>query len=145
MKKRLRKKLSNEWEWYAVKVLYESIISGNPSPEKIDEDYYDKFKMYEESIVLLKARSLEHANSIAESNAIKSEHSYKNMYDEDVKWQFVEIIDCYNLIDDKVKSGTEIYSRFLKVPPGIPTNKIISHYYPETVEDEVVDQNLISD
>ncbi|PGM53855.1 DUF4288 domain-containing protein [Bacillus sp. AFS053548] len=145
MKKRLRKKLSNEWEWYAVKVLYESIHSGNPSPEKIDEDYYDKFKMYEESIVLFKARSLDHANSIAERNAIKSEHSYKNMYDEVVNWKFVEIIDCYNLIDDKIRPGTEIYSRFLKVPTGIPTKKIISHYYPETIEDEVVDQNLKSD
>ncbi len=144
MKKRLRKKLSNDWEWYAVKVLYESVVSGNPSPEKVDEDYYEEFDMYEESIMLIKAKSFDHAFSIAESIAIKSEHSYKNMYDEDVKKRFIEIIDCYNLIDDNIKSGTEIYSRFLNVPTGIPTKKIISHYYPETIEDEIVDQNFKS-
>ena len=59
MKKRLRKKMSKEWEWYAVKVLYECNISGNPSPETIGENYSNIHKTFEESIILIKAPSFD--------------------------------------------------------------------------------------
>jgi hypothetical protein len=56
--KKITKKRSNEWEWFSVKVLYVCKISGDPSPEKIDEDYgSDDHKTFEESIFLIKAPS----------------------------------------------------------------------------------------
>lgn len=80
MKKRLRKKMSKEWEWYAVKVLYECNISGNPSPETIDENYSNTHKTFEESIILIKAPSFEQAYVIAEMEAKKAEIDYLNPY-----------------------------------------------------------------
>ncbi|WP_088044592.1 DUF4288 domain-containing protein [Bacillus sp. EAC] len=143
MKKRLRKKMSKEWEWFAVKVLYECKISGNPSPEKIDENYLNiDHKTFEETILLVKAPSNDQAYEIGEIEAIKNEVVYLNQYDEKVEWKFVELIDCFNLLDEKLKTGTELYSRYLVVPKEIPNEKVISHYYPETVHDEEVDYNL---
>lgn len=69
MKKRLRKKVSKDWEWYAVKVLYECIISGDPAPGTVDENYSNTHKTFEESILLIKAPSVEQAYKIAEREA----------------------------------------------------------------------------
>ncbi|MBT2655384.1 DUF4288 domain-containing protein [Bacillus sp. ISL-18] len=143
MKKRLRKKLSKEWEWYAVKVLYECNISGNPSPEIIDENYSNTHKTFEESIILVKASSFEKAYVIAEKEAKKAEIDYLNPYEELVEWKFVEALDCFKMFDEKLQSGTELYSRFLRVPKDISRENVISHYYPETVEEDEVDQNFI--
>jgi hypothetical protein len=43
------------------KLLYECIIKGNPNPETIDKNYTNSRKTYEESIVLVKAQSFDHA------------------------------------------------------------------------------------
>jgi hypothetical protein len=139
-KKKTRK---SSWEWYAVKLLYECIITGNPSPETIDENYSDTHKTYEESIILVKAQSFDQAYSIAEKKAKEQEIDYHNPYDEMVEWQFVEALDCFILIDEKLQSGTELYSRFLRVPKYVPREKVIDHYYPETVVENVVDHNFI--
>ncbi|YCI76437.1 DUF4288 domain-containing protein [Bacillus sp. R1-10] len=143
MKKRLRKKMSKEWKWYAVKVLYECNISGNPSPETIDENYSNTHKTFEESIILIKAPSFDQAYGIAEIEAKKAEIDYLNPYNEMVEWKFVESIDCFNLFDEKLESGTELYSRYLRVPKDISNEKVISRYYPETVVEEEVDYNYI--
>lgn len=131
------------WEWYAVKLLYESIISGNPNPETIDENYTNTYKTFEESIMLVKAQSFEHAYSIAKKKAKDEEMNYLNPYEELVEKKFVDALDCFILIDEKLQSGTELYSRFLHVPKDIPREKVISHYYPETVKEYVVDQNFV--
>ncbi|NMD71181.1 DUF4288 domain-containing protein [Bacillus sp. DNRA2] len=133
----------SSWEWYAVKLLYESIISGNPNPETIDKNYTNTYKTFEESIMLVKAQSFEHAYSIAEKKAKDEEINYLNLYEELVEKKFVDALDCFILIDEKLQSGTELYSRFLHVPKDIPREKVISHYYPETVEEYVVDQNFV--
>jgi hypothetical protein len=144
MVKLAKKKTStSSWEWYAVKLLYECIITGTPNPETIDENYTNTHKTYEESIMLVKAQSFDHAYSIAEKKAKGEEIDYVNQYDELVEWKFVEVLDCFILIDEKLQSGTELYSRFLRVPKDVSREKIISHYYPETVEENVVDQNFI--
>ena len=133
----------SSWEWYAVKLLYESIFSGKPNPETIDENYTNTYKTFEESIMLVKAQSFEHAYSIAEKKAKDEEINYLNPYEELVEKKFVDALDCFILIDEELHSGTELYSRFLHVPKDIPREKVISHYYPETVEEYVVDQNFV--
>lgn len=144
MKKRLRKKMSKEWEWYAVKVLYKCNISGNPSPETIDENYSNTHRTFEESIILVKAPSFEQAYEIAEKEVKWAEMDYLNPYDETVEWKFVESIDCFHLFDKKLQTGTELYSRFLRVPKDTSNKEVISHYYPEINEEEVVDYNYVA-
>ena len=142
MKKITKRK--SKWEWYGVKLLYECIISGTPNPEYIDENYTSSSKTYEESIVLVKAQSFDHAYKIAEKIANESGHSYTNPYDENVEWRFVEAIDAFQLFDDVLKTGTEVYSRLIRVQKGILREDFISSYYPETTGDEKSpDYNLI--
>ncbi|WP_129689038.1 DUF4288 domain-containing protein [Gottfriedia acidiceleris] len=64
-------------------MLYECKISGNPSQEKIDDDYgSDDHNTFEESIFLIKATSQEEAYLIGEKEAIKNEVDYLNQYDQ---------------------------------------------------------------
>jgi hypothetical protein len=138
-----KKGRKSSWEWYAVKLLYECFIIGPPNPETIDENYSDTHKTYEESIILVKAQSFDQAYSIAEKKAKEGEFDYRNPYGEAVEWKYVDALDCFILIDEKLQSGTELYSRFLRVPKNITNEKVIAHHYLETVEENVVDQNFI--
>lgn len=123
--------------------MYECVISGNPAVETIDRNYSNAEKTFEESIVLIKASSFDQAYEFAENKAKQQEIDYLNPYDEKVEWKFVEAIDCFHLFDRKLQTGTELYSRLLHIPVGIPNEQIISHYYPETVVEELVDKNFI--
>ncbi|MGK7377622.1 DUF4288 domain-containing protein [Planococcus sp. 1R117A] len=143
MRKRLRKKMSKDWEWYAVKVLYECIISGDPASETLDRNYSNTEKTFEESILLIKASSFDQAYDLAEKEAKQHEIDYLNPYDEKVVWKFVESIDCFQMFDRKLQIGTELYSRLLHVPKGITNEQVIAQYYPETVVEELVDKNFI--
>lgn len=135
--------MTDNIEWYAVKLLYECVITGDPSPETIDENYTNTYKTFEESIMLVKAKSFEDAYSIAEKKAKEAEVEYVNPYDEKVSWVFVDALDCFSLKEDELETGVELYSRFLRVPKEVPTKDVISHYYPETVEEDVVDHNWV--
>ncbi|MGB6407207.1 MAG: DUF4288 domain-containing protein [Planococcus donghaensis] len=142
MKKRLRKKMTKDWEWYAVKVLYECIISGESSQEPIDIASPRDHKTYEETLFLIEASSEEQAYALGEKEAIKQEVDYLNEYGQKVEWEFVKTIDCFNLFDRQLQTGTELYSRFFYVPDTISTEDVISHYYPETVVEVLVNKNF---
>lgn len=124
---------SKKWKWYAVKLLYETVVSGEPNPSKLDNNYEDKLKCFEESIMLVKARSFEHAYKIAEVKAKDNEDNYENPYDQTVSHRFVESLDCYWLFDDDLKTGDELYSRFIHVPVETDTEEFIKAYYPEAI------------
>ena len=124
-------KRKSNWEWYAVKLLFESTISGEPNKDKIDEHYDNKFKLYEEQIIVVRAQSFDHAYKKAEVEAKKNEMEYNNPYDQLVQCKFVDSLNCQRLFDKEIKSGTEIYSRLFKVPIEEKTNKVIETYVPE--------------
>ena len=66
---------------YAVKLLFESVHSGETDSTKIDEYYEENHDtLFEESIILVKANSLEKAHALGEQIAIQSEHTYDNKY-----------------------------------------------------------------
>ena len=69
------KKISS-WKWFAVKLLFASSISGEPTTEKLDEKYTNEFKLFEERIVVVKAQSSDHAYRLAELKAKASEMTY---------------------------------------------------------------------
>lgn len=54
---------------YAVKLLFESVHSGEPNPSKIDEHYEENHDtLFEESIILVKANSLEEAHDLGKKD-----------------------------------------------------------------------------
>lgn len=138
------RKRKSSWEWYGVKLLYECIISGKPTPDKIDENNSSDHKTYEESIIIIKAQSFDHAYTLTERKAKEAEIDYYNPYDEKVEWRFVKALDAFNLFEE-LKQGTEVYSRFVEVPNSVSISEFISNFYPEIVvpEDNEPDYNFI--
>ncbi|UKS29657.1 DUF4288 domain-containing protein [Paenibacillus sp. HWE-109] len=133
MRKRIKSRKESNWKWYGVKLLFESVLSGEPIPEKIDESYLNTQKLYEEMIMLLKDKSLEQAYKQGESTGKQSEHSYFNGYGEQVEWKFIMVLDVFELLDDVIKSGVEVYSRFIHSTKYISTDDVIQQYYPESI------------
>lgn len=127
------KKRKSSWEWYAIKQLFESTISGEPNKERIDENYCDKFKLYEERIIVVRAQSSDHAYKIANAKGKESEMEYYNPYDQFVQCKFIDSLNCQRLFDDEIMSGTEIYSRLFKVSVEEKLEKVIETACPETL------------
>lgn len=125
----------NSWNWFSVKLLFEFVLSGEPDKDSIDQNYTNQYKNYEEILLLVRAQSFDHAYKIAEKKARKMETEYRNPYGETVHMNFVEAIDCFSISDEMLLSGTEVYSRFLKVPKDVNTKDFIDRYYPDTVKD----------
>lgn len=70
---------------YAVKVLFESIHSGNPLPHKIDKNFENnRKKLFEESIILVREINMEKAIVAAAAFAKKAEHEFLNSYGETI-------------------------------------------------------------
>lgn len=122
-------------QWFSVKLIMESIISGDVEPNTIDMNYTKEYKTFEESIILIRAQSFEDAYKIAEGKGKKAELSYINPYGETVNWRFVQAIDCFSLFVDSLYSGTELYSRFLRVSINTDIEQFLDRYYPDTIED----------
>lgn len=119
----------DEASWFIVTLLYESVHEGKP--KQVDENYDSLNKTYEESHILLKAMSSEEAYIQGEKFGLENEHNYENEYGEKVYWKLVKILDCYELLDDELKMGTEVYSRFIIAPKEVGTKEVINRYFPE--------------
>jgi hypothetical protein len=138
------KKQINKWEWYSVKLIFENIISGEPEPNTINKDYTNIYKTYEESIIIVKAQSFDHAYKIAEKRALQNEIEYTNPYGQLVKCKFVEAIDCYLIGDEAICTGVEVYWRLLRVDKNIDKEEFLDKYYPDTMkEDDDVFYNAV--
>ncbi|MED2793843.1 DUF4288 domain-containing protein [Bacillus wiedmannii] len=117
---------------YAVKLLFESVHSGEPNLTKIDEHYEESHDtLFEESIILVKANSIEEAYELGEKIAIHSEESYDNMYGEQVTWTFRKVLHVFELDDTPFETGKELYARFLHVKKNETIDTIVKAYYPE--------------
>lgn len=130
----MKTKRKSSWEWYAIKQLFESTISGEPNKDIVDEKFSDDFKLYEERIIVVKAQSSDHAYKIADKFGKQDEMTYSNPYDQIVEWKYIDSLNCQQLFDDEIKSGTEIYSRLIKVPVNDKTENVIKTFCPETVD-----------
>ncbi|MED3885449.1 DUF4288 domain-containing protein, partial [Priestia aryabhattai] len=131
--------------WYGVKVLYKHIVSGKPTPEKIDTNY-NEHQIFEESILLIKAQSFDQAYELAEQEAKGHKDSYTNVYDQLVEFKYIESLDVFELFEDEeLASGTEVYSRFVHTSKGEKFSDFLTRYYPEVVEgeEEQIKRNFI--
>ncbi|PEC19706.1 DUF4288 domain-containing protein [Bacillus cereus] len=117
---------------YAVKLLFESVHSGEPNPSKIDEHYEENHDtLFEESIILVKANSLEEAHKLGEKLAIQSELTYENVYEEQVTWKFRKVLHVFELDDTPFETGKELYARFLHVKKNETVDTVVKKYYRE--------------
>ncbi|EJL31957.1 DUF4288 domain-containing protein [Brevibacillus sp. BC25] len=131
------KSTESQTRWYAVKVLFESVHSGDPLPDKLDLDDDDNnLKLFEERIILVKALNEGQANEKAEINAKNSEDEYLNTYGVSILVQFVKILHTFELNDDELTDGTEIYARFIHASNENTAMDIIKRYYPEAAHIE---------
>jgi hypothetical protein len=129
------KKRVSKWQWFSVKLVFESIIFGEPEPNTIDKNYTNSYKNYEESIIIVKAQSFEHAYKTAEKKAIQMELEYTNPYGQLVNCKFVQAIHCYMIGDEPLSTGAEVYWRQLRVSKETDIEDFLDRYYPETVDD----------
>jgi hypothetical protein len=58
------------WNWYGVKIIKQIVVEGEPDETLPDEFYEDDGKQqFEESLMLVRAQSFEHAYKVSETNA----------------------------------------------------------------------------
>ncbi|STX08857.1 Uncharacterised protein [Kurthia zopfii] len=104
--------------FYSVKLLFESVVSLNLSPEKI----------FEERIILVQAE-----NSDDISNLVYSKFppdTYSNSEGGFTTIQLVEILDVFELVDDIEESLNfkEVYSRHLIFEQDVTAKEAIGLY-----------------
>jgi|SRR4026208_1661929 uncharacterized protein DUF4288 len=90
--------------WYAASLLFRGIHS-------IPTDQDD---LWEESIRLIQASDENEAESKATLLGQASEVSYLAQGRDKVSWKFVQIERIFQIDDDPLTSGSEVFSRFLK-------------------------------
>lgn len=118
---------------YAVKLLFESVHCSEPNSTKIDGHYEENHNtLFEESIILVKANSLEDAHELGKKIAMQSEDTYDNMYDEQVTWTFRKVLHVFELDDTPFETGKELYARFLHVKKNKAVDTVVQKYYPES-------------
>jgi hypothetical protein len=123
---KLKKDSSN---WYVVALLYESMKEGEP--KNVDEGHDSSINCYEERHILIKATSEEEANLLGEKIGKEYEEPYKNQYDVTVTWKLIKILRCFELIDQKLKTGSEVYSRYILTDKELTTEDILERYFNE--------------
>ncbi len=99
------------WDFYAVKIIKQIVTEGEPDSSLVDEFYFmdNEEQVFEESIMLVRVQSINHACKIAETKAKEQEEPYENKYGEQVIWRFLRVADC-QMIFDELKTGAEVYS-----------------------------------
>ena len=103
-------KSKSSWNFYGVKIIKQIIVEGEPDPNLIDEFYEDDDEqLFEESLLLVRAQSSDHAYKIAKKKTIEHEEPYLGKYGQQVLWKFIEAVDCFEMLDE-LKSGAEVYS-----------------------------------
>lgn len=89
--------------WYAVNILYRSEhIPTEATPT-----------IWQESILLIQASGEEEARSEGERLGRSGTHTYE-VEDGIVIWSFEQIERVYAIDEEELRSGTEVFSRFLR-------------------------------
>jgi hypothetical protein len=99
-------------------------------PPELEEIEHEEAEVYEVRHYLIKAKDHESAQLIGRKLGSKNEHSYQNIYGEQVFWKYEKLIECFEVLDE-IEDGAEVYSRHIVCPKGTTTNEIIKRYFPE--------------
>jgi hypothetical protein len=90
--------------WFSV-----SLLMKGDSPNRANSHI-----LWEESIVLVDAGSEEEAIHLGEQLAKESEHQYTSATGDTICWTFHQVERAYQLEEDTFRTGTELFSRFLR-------------------------------
>lgn len=90
--------------WYSVNLLFEGVHPSQPAEENL----------WEESIRVIQADNEDAAINIASEAARKNEVTFKTVNADEVRWRFVKVERVFEIGDEPVGSGREVFSRFLR-------------------------------
>jgi hypothetical protein len=90
--------------WFAARVLSEILHPEEPNAATL----------FEESIVLLRARDTAEATRRASEIGAKAEAEYLNPSGDAVRWTLREVLEVQELLDDEIADGTEVYHALLR-------------------------------
>lgn len=90
--------------WFAVTANYKAVHL-----EKVRRRH-----LWEQLVFLVQAKNEDEAQIIGYSVAKSKEHQYKAIKGDQILWQFTEIIDIKELIDQELKQGMEVNWRFFE-------------------------------
>jgi hypothetical protein len=125
------------WNYYGVKLIYQMSVTGEPIPERLDDNYSDSHTYFEESVMLVHAQSFDHAFSIAEKKALDNTEPYTNMYGQAVETRLIGLIDCFHICpnDDGFTTGTELFSAITPVEKTMSPSEYIMKAYGYALND----------
>lgn len=89
--------------WYTAALHFESMNKGNAGSP-----------LWEESIILLEATSPTEARRKAEILATSREVEFETNAKDRVEWRFRRVERVFEVLENTVGDGTEVFSRFLR-------------------------------
>ncbi len=110
------------WKWFGVKTISRWETIGKPN--SMDDGYDDEATLIEERIVLIRARSSDEAIKKAEKEAVENQSEYNNFYNQKVRIRYLKCCDAFELFDEDLKSGTEIFSMTKFISKKVEDSKI---------------------
>lgn len=94
----------SEMRWFSASLFFRAMHSN----ESIKSDIWD------ERIILISASSINEATERVNTYAEESEVAYQVTDTDSLCWSFVRVERIFEIQSDKLESGTEIFSRFLR-------------------------------
>lgn len=90
--------------WFCAAVLKVAEQNGQRQPNSL----------WEEQLFLLQADEEQAALREAEEIATRPEPPYRNRKGELISWQFVKVDRVFRIAEEDLRSGVEVFSRFLR-------------------------------
>lgn len=103
----------------------------------------DATRIFEESIVVLQANDIEHARARAHRYGGHMQHAYQNAAGDRVVWQFARLLDVFELNDERLADGVEVYARFIFAGAMEAEADVITRYFPEASDEGPEGPNAI--
>lgn len=91
------------YRWFAARIIMECIHE----PDNLED------KVFEDRIVLVKARNEDEAKTKAQALPASRAQEYLNAFGEKVTWVLKEILDVVEVLDDALQEGTQVYYAFI--------------------------------
>ncbi len=115
------------WKWYGVKTAFRTIAGGSPTSK--DADFDNDATLVEERIVLVRARTFDHAIAKGESEANKyAAGKHRNSYGQTVRTRYLGSIDAFELFDEPA-AGAEVFSTTEVISAAVSDNDVVDQYF----------------
>lgn len=86
--------------WYSAKILYHSLVDGMETDDTL----------MEECIIIFRAENEDDAAKKAKEIGTADPHTYMNVYNQTVTWEYVDTLEIQCYYERKVFDGMEVFS-----------------------------------